>query len=88
MSFPGMQQEGERLGFEPEEWIGGIWHRFITRQASREFPAARVVLPDMQRTLAVLFRAMGGAAGVALETADRRDLTLRRSLLQHIAGAG
>jgi len=76
------------LGFEPEEWIGGIWHRFITRQASREFPAARVVLPDMQRTLAVLFRAMGGAAGVALETADRRDLTLRRSLLQHIAGAG
>src|SRR5690606_18837936 len=81
-------EQGACLGFELEEWVGGLWHRFITRQASHEFPDARVLLADMQRSLAVLFRAMGGAGGIALETADPRALTLRRNLLQHIAGAG
>jgi len=76
------------LSFELEEWVGGFWHRFITRQASHEFPAARVLLADMQRSLAVLFRAMGGAGGIALETADPRTLMLRRNLLQRVAGAG
>ena len=76
------------MGFELEEWVGGVWHRFITRRASREFPDARVPLEDMQRALAVLFRAMGGAGGIAVEAAGKRGLALRRSLLQHIAGAG
>ncbi|MBO9356439.1 VWA domain-containing protein [Bordetella petrii] len=75
------------MGFELEEWVGGLWHRFITRQASREFPAARVALADVQRPLSVLFRAMGGAGGIALEAADQRPLTLRRNVLQHIAEA-
>lgn len=76
------------MSFELEEWVGGIWHRFITRQANREFAAARVTLGDMHRNLAVLFRAMGGAGGVALESADRRNLALRRNVMQRLAGAG
>jgi len=76
------------LGFELEEWVGGIWHRFITRQASHEFPDARVALDSMQRTLAVLFRAMGGAGGIAVEAAGQRGLVLRRSLLQQVSGGG
>src|SRR5690606_40072579 len=76
------------MSFELEEWVGGIWHRFITRQANREFSAAGVALADLHRNLAVLFRAMGGAGGVALEAADHRNLALRRNLMQRLAGAG
>ncbi|WP_447892805.1 VWA domain-containing protein [Pseudomonas marginalis] len=71
---------------ELEEWIGSAWHRFITRRASADFPAARVELVDRQRSLAVLFRALGGASGIALEAASERDLLLRRNLLMRIAG--
>jgi nitric oxide reductase NorD protein len=71
---------------ELEEWVGSIWHRFITRRASADFPAARVELASLQRSLALLFRAMGGASGVGLEAASARDLLLRRSLLQQVAG--
>ncbi|WP_053134389.1 nitric oxide reductase activation protein NorD [Pseudomonas sp. MIACH] len=71
---------------ELEEWIGSAWHRFITRRASVDFPAARVELVDRQRSLAVLFRALGGASGIALEAASERDLLLRRNLLMRIAG--
>ena len=71
---------------ELEEWIGSAWHRFITRRASSDFPAARVELAPRQRALGVLYRAMGGAAGNSVEAASERELLLRRNLLQQIAG--
>lgn len=71
---------------ELEEWVGSAWHRFITRRASVDFPHARVELVDRQRSLAVLFRALGGASGIALEAASERDLLLRLNLLMRIAG--
>ncbi|MCS4315179.1 nitric oxide reductase activation protein [Pseudomonas sp. BIGb0381] len=71
---------------ELEEWVGSAWHRFIARRASVDFPHARVDLVDRQRSLAVLFRALGGASGIALEAASERDLLLRRNLLMRIAG--
>ena len=71
---------------ELEEWVGSAWHRFITRHASADFPAARVELADRQRSLALLFRALGGASGISLEAASERDLLLRRNLLMRIAG--
>lgn len=76
------------MGFaiEVEEWVGSVWHRFITRRASPDFPEARVELESMQRPLALLFRAMGGESGVGVEAANARDLMLRRSLLQQVAG--
>lgn len=52
----------------------------------RRFPHARVDLADRQRSLALLFRALGGASGIALEAASERDLLLRRNLLMRIAG--
>ncbi len=71
---------------ELEEWVGAHWHRFITRHASGEFEAARVTLESMRRTLGMLFRALGGAPGVALEATPARRLLLRRTWLQRVAG--
>ncbi len=71
---------------ELEEWVGSVWHRFITRRASPDFPEARVELISQQRPLALLFRAMGGASGMGVEAASDRALLLRRNVLQQIAG--
>src|SRR3990167_5201669 len=81
-------KEVKQMAFtvEVEEWVGSVWHRFITRRASPDFPEARVELASMQRPLALLFRAMGGASGVGVEAASARDLLLRRHLLQQVAG--
>ena len=71
---------------EVEEWVGSVWHRFITRRASPDFPEARVELAEMQRPLAMLFRALGGASGIGVEAANARELMVRRNLLQQVAG--
>jgi len=74
------------FAIEVEEWVGSVWHRFITRRASPDFPDASVTLESMQRPLSVLFRAMGGDSGVEVGAANARDLMLRRNLLQQVAG--
>lgn len=74
------------ISLELEEWVGSAWHRFITRRASPDFPQASIDLAPRQRALALLFRAMGGAASQGVEAASERDLLLRRSVLQQIAG--
>ncbi|MCD0501385.1 nitric oxide reductase activation protein NorD [Bordetella petrii] len=76
------------MGFEVEEWVGGWWHRFIMRRARLDFPDAGAALEDLRQSLGILFRAMGGDGGIALETTDSRRLVLRRKLLQQVAGAG
>ena len=72
------------FSIEVEEWVGSLWHRFITRRASPDFPEARVELADVQRSLGLLFRAMGGDPGVDVAAAAGRDLVLRRNLLRHL----
>lgn len=74
------------FAIEVEEWVGSVWHRFITRRANPDFPDASVSLESMQRPLSVLFRAMGGASGVDVGAANGRDLMVRRNLLQQVAG--
>lgn len=71
--------------WEPEEFVGGLWHRLVGNTASyRHHPEAAVRLDDMRVRLGVLFRAMGGsgavrfAAGTA-ETSHHR-LGLRQRL--------
>jgi nitric oxide reductase NorD protein len=70
-----------------EEWIGGIWDRWITQTARRDHPAAAVELKDIEKTLGVLFRALGGDAGLRIATAADSVHGARRRWLQRIAGA-
>ena len=69
-----------------EEWIGGIWDRWITQTARRDHPAAAVYLKDIEKTLGVLFRALGGDAGLRVAAAADTTHGARRRLLQRIAG--
>ena len=71
-----------------EEFIGKIWHRFITSSANQHYPEAIVYLDDVRRTAGIFFRALGGEGGLRIENATDSELYARRSLLQRIAGTG
>ncbi|GGC23272.1 NorD nitric oxide reductase activation protein [Marivita lacus] len=70
---------------DPEETVGNIWHDMASRiGAEVTYPDAAVLLASVRPSLAVLFRALGGAAGVELAeaapTLARHRRPLRRKL--------
>lgn len=70
-----------------EEWIGGIWDRFITKQARRDFPEAVVHLAEMEKTAGVLFRALGGDPGLRVTPAQEVRHGARQRFLSRLAGS-
>ncbi len=70
-----------------EEYVGTLWHRFVTRRTQSGFPEAAVTLDQLQPQLAPFFRALGGPAGLTIEAADARRLHAARSLMQKVAGS-
>lgn len=71
-----------------EEQVGMLWHRLVTRLAGRRFPAAAVELSSVIRDAALLFRALGGDHGVAVQAGGQTVHGAGRSLLQRLAGSG
>ncbi|HKK06043.1 MAG TPA: VWA domain-containing protein [Gammaproteobacteria bacterium] len=69
-----------------EERIGILWHRLINRIADRRYPAAAVELDSVSRPVALLFRALGGDHGVALQAGDQTVHGARRTLRARLAG--
>lgn len=70
---------------EPEETVGNLWHDMASGiGASVTFPEAGVSLASVRPSLAVLFRALGGTAGVELgevaQTPVQHRQVLRRKL--------
>lgn len=70
-----------------EEQVGELWHKLITRVADNQHPDAAVFLQDIQKSIAIYFRALGGDGGLQIEIAEATENLSRRSLLQRIAGA-
>lgn len=69
-----------------EEYVGLKWHEYITGKASTDHKEANVRLQDQGFEIGVLFRALGGEAGLRIDAATPRDYYMRRTLLQKIAG--
>ena len=69
-----------------EEWVGGLWHRFITAKADNCYPSAMVEFTEVAKSVGAVFRALGGDAVKRIEAASKRDYIVRRSLLQKISG--
>lgn len=70
---------------EPEEAVGNLWHEMASGIAENvSYPEAGVLLASVRPSLAVLFRALGGAPGVELAEASatlvRHRRPARRSL--------
>lgn len=70
---------------ELEETVGRAWHRLVGATASYPVHAEHAVsLTEMQGQLAVMFRALGGEAGVAIAGANARRSGHRLGLRQRI----
>ncbi len=69
-----------------EEWVGGIWHRFITRKASTDYFDARIEFNEISKSIGMVFRALGGDAIKRVEAASPREYLERRSFLQKVSG--
>jgi nitric oxide reductase NorD protein len=69
-----------------EEQVGALWHRLVTRMADRSFPQAAVNLAEVERTVGVMFRALGGDGGLQVTNAELVENRARRSWLQRLAG--
>lgn len=68
-----------------EEFVGGLWHRFITGAAQREHPKAAVSLAEIERTAGILFRALGGDPGLRVASSAEQTHGARRRWLARIA---
>ena len=69
-----------------EEYIGSVWHKLITRQASLEYPDAAVQLADISPELAIYFRALGGETGKLVEPSAHRFSPGYQRLVDKLAG--
>jgi nitric oxide reductase NorD protein len=69
-----------------EEWVGGLWHKYITRKANPEYDDARVFFDDVQKSVGMIYRALGGDAIKRVEAATGREYLSRKSFLQKISG--
>ncbi|WP_372657560.1 nitric oxide reductase activation protein NorD [Hydrogenophaga sp.] len=69
-----------------EEWVGGWWHRIVTRAAQAEASEAAVALDDMHRSIGLLFRAGGGATAVRITASADARHGGPRHWLQRLAG--
>jgi nitric oxide reductase NorD protein len=71
-----------------EEFVGKIWHNWVTKTADSHFPEAAVKLVDIEKTVGILFRALGGDPGLKVAAATDDAHGARRSWLQRVAGSG
>ncbi|WP_299818777.1 VWA domain-containing protein [uncultured Roseibium sp.] len=70
---------------EPEETVGNLWHDWASRMASTEgYRDCAVPLEAVRVSLAVLFRALGGAGGVEIGAAPATASRHRRGTLRTI----
>lgn len=69
-----------------EEWVGGLWHKYITRKANPEFDDERVYFDQVSKSVAMVFRALGGDVVKRVEAATGREYLTRKSFLQKISG--
>lgn len=70
-----------------EEWVGQVWDRLVTRAARRDHPEAAVYLEEVRTPAALMFRALGGDAGLRIEAATETTHGARRRWLSRLAGS-
>ncbi len=69
-----------------EEQVGELWHRLVTRLAHPGYPQAAVRLSELERTVGIMFRALGGDGGLQVSNTEQVDNHAKRSWLQKLAG--
>lgn len=68
-----------------EEWVGAIWDKWIKNLARTTYPQAVVELNQVQPGLQMLFRALGGDAGLGISASQASRHQGYRNWLQKIS---
>ena len=71
-----------------EEFVGELWHKFITGIAENSNDKSAVELKDVRRILGIYFRALGGDVSLNISGSSATYHHARRSFFQKIAGSG
>ena len=71
-----------------EESVGKLWHRWITKAASNEYPESAIDLDSLRGKISVWFHALGGEKGVSIKPASLERWSAKRGWLAKIAGTG
>jgi len=71
-----------------EEYVGGLWHKLVTRAADRQYANATVTLEEISKTAAIFFRALGGDAGLNLSATPSTRHGARRRWMERLASNG
>lgn len=71
-----------------EEFIGKLWHNWVTKAAGAHHPQAAVKLAEVEKTAGILFRAFGGDAGLKVAAATAETHGAHRRWLKRLAGSG
>lgn len=73
---------------EPEETVGNLWHDIAKGiGADVTYPGAAILLASVRPSLSVLFRALGGAAGVELGEAPATLMRHRRPVRRRLGAS-
>lgn len=70
-----------------EEFVGKLWHNWVTKAAAGHYPQAAVKLAEVEKTAGILFRAFGGDPGLKVAAATSDEHGARRRWLQRLAGS-
>ena len=70
-----------------EEFIGKLWHNWVTKTAAGHYPDAAVKLSEVEKTAGILFRAFGGDPGLKVAAATVEEHGARRRWMQRLAGS-
>ncbi len=70
-----------------EEFVGKLWHNWVTKAAAGYYPQAAVKLAEVEKTAGILFRAFGGDPGLNVAAATSETHGARRRWLQRVAGS-
>lgn len=70
-----------------EEWVGGIWHRLVTKAAGGHYPEAAVALKDMEGRIGILYRAFGGDPGRRVGGSAKDRHHAHQGWLKRLAGS-
>jgi len=73
---------------EFEESVGRVWDRFLNKKVTKSQDAYRVQLQDMQHSLAVFHRLLGGEKAKDIEITDKRYIQRKRTLLEKVSFLG
>ena len=86
LKAPRFMQALHRL-VEIEEHVGTLWHRLIMRAENKRYPEAAVYLDDIRRSVAIMFRALGGDGALKIESSLATEYAAHRTWRQRIAAS-